>query len=703
MKIYKSLIFLSIFLILIITLGSISASEDFNNLTSSENENILSDSSKTIVVPFDPENPNEVLSPRIQPAIDNANPGDTIVIEGNPVHCHITVNKPLNIVAGTGTTISPCPHNTHEGLTDHGIFYITKEGSGSTIKGFTFINKHKSPTPFAILVDGASDVTIKDCTMNYEANEDKISGIIISNSNNIRLDNLIVNDTLNGINIINSTNVDISNCVIGNNVNQAILISGSSRNINIRSNSILDNGNYGIKLLAADNIVINNNLIKNNGLKNEDSGSGIYVNTNITKLVVKGNVFLSNGLHAIMYDYRARNLNKEYGAELLTDIDNNYFEGHKSMILHHRIYVERSYGDLKYDAENDIYGNVGEGNYVDSKSYVYMKNAFIWMDVPCGFTYYTPEIPWTLDGNNGEFDFSLKLNLKEIKNGVYQVSIVDCKGNVASDFNSIYIPVFLNDYSTVIPQEGNIYRDVLIKNGVGIADFRSDYRLFNSTNNVITAAFPGLSEKVERNAFVRFKVNDTNLPFDPSTRLTASELTTYPLSDSYLSVRLTNSKDNTISNQIITFKFNGKTHSAVTDANGIAMLKVSLSSKRTYQVTIEYMGNDDYKSSTSTTKIIVKTGLKKSKIKASNIKVKKNKKKKLKVKLINSAGKALKKQRISVKLNGKVHAIKTNGKGIAKLSFKLIKVKKYKCIINFLGNADYKAASKKITISVTKK
>ena len=350
MKIYKSFFFCLMLFILIVSISSIYASDDSANLTSISddvlevsNDDVLSDSSKTIVVPFDSKNPNEVLLPKIQPAIDGANPGDTVIIEGNPVHCHITINKKLNIVAGTGTTIDACPHHTHEGLTDFGVFYITKEGSGSTIQGFTFINKDKSQTPFAILIDGASDVTIKDCTMNYvNDNADRISGIVIQNSNNVKLNNLIVNNTINGITIINSTNVDITNCVIGNNINQAIVVSGTSRNVNIISNSITGNENYGIKLLSANNAVINNNLIKNNGLKNDDSGSGVYVNTNITKLTVKGNIFLSNALHAIMYDYRTRNLNKDDGADLLTDIDNNYFEGHTSMILHHRIYVERN-------------------------------------------------------------------------------------------------------------------------------------------------------------------------------------------------------------------------------------------------------------------------------------------------------------------------------------------------------------------------
>lgn len=686
---------------------SISSQGDVDEIleTSSNTEISSSSSGKTIVVPFDAQHPNEVLLPKIQPAIDGAGSGDTIIIEGSPVHCHLTINKTLTVIAENGKTIDPCPHHVHEGLDQHGVFYVTENGSGSVIQGFNFINKDKAETPFGIYINGASDVTIKDCTIDDKTQGvDKYTGIIIENANNIKLSNLIINNTINGITIINSTNVDISGCIINNNENYAITVLGDSKYIQIAYNSIFNNGHSGINLSSANNVNVLNNFLENNGLNDTDSGSGIYVNTNITKLVVKGNVFIGNGLHAIMYDYRCRNLNNDEGADLLTDIDNNYFEGHSSMMIHHRIYVERSYGDVKYDAENDVYGSAGEGNYVDSKSYVYMKHALIFNDVPCGFTYYTTKIPWTLaaSGNDGKYDLSLKLSIKQIKNGLYQISIVDSNGNVAKDFNSLVIPVFLNDFSTVTPQKGNIYRNVSLLNGVGIADFRNVYSSFKSDDNIITAVFPGISEKVTGNCYVQFSVKDSNIPINPSTKLTSSKLTTYPLSEQYISAKLIDSNGKPISGQKITFKFNSKTYSGKTNSNGIAKVKVSLTSKKTYSVTIIYAGSDDYKSSKTSTTIAVKTGSKKSKITASAVKVKKNVKKTFKLKL-TGAGKVLKSQKVIVKLNGKTYTLKTNSNGIAKLSIKLSKVKKYKISMKFLGNAKFKAISKTTTVTVTKK
>ena len=727
MKVNKLLVFVSIGFILLLSLGTISASDNSSNLTFCENNisslsnNLLNDdnyltttsedivtsndSRKTITIEVDEKNPNQVLKPTIQPAIDEANPGDTIILKGNFVHCHFLINKTINIIGTAETSLGPCPHHQTEDAGSFGVFYITEEGNGSVFEGITFLNTARATTPFAFLIRGANDITISNCSINYpESDENKFQAIVIENSNNVKISNLIINNTINGVKIINSSNVEISDCVISNNLNQAISVSGDSNNINIKRNFMQNCGNCGINLTSVDNIVILNNFIENNGLNDDDSGSGIYVNSNITKLTVKGNIFINNGLHAILYDYRCRNLNNENGADLLTDVDNNYFESHSSMLLHHRIYIEHDQGDLKYDAENDVYGSVGEGKYIESKSYVYMKHALIFNDVPCGFTYYTTKIPWTLvaSGNNGKYDLSLKLSIKQIKNGVYQVSIVDSDGNVAGDCNSVNIPVFLNHYSTVTPQKGDVYVMVLLKNGVGTADFRNLYGPFKTTGNVITAVFPGMSQNVADSCHVQLNIKDSDFPINPTTKITASKMTTFPLSDKYLSVKLTDSKGKAISGEKVTFKFNGKTYTSKTNSNGIAKVKVSLSTKKTYSVTISYAGSDDYKSSKTTTNIVVKSGSEKSKITASNMKVKNNTKKTFKLKLTDSGNhKTLKNQKVVVKLNGKSITIKTNSKGIAKLSVKLTKVKNYKIVMKFLGNAEYKSASLPKTITVT--
>lgn len=684
----------------------ISADDNSNDTSLSGSENDLkNDNGNVIIVEPDKENPNQIVKPTIQPAIDEASPGDTLILSGNFAHCHFLINKTLNIYGSPDNSINSCPHYQTDDAGSYGVFYVIDGAKGSVFNGITFKNNARAQSPFSFLIRGSADIDISNCIINYnEVDEFKFQGIVIESSNNIKLYNLTINNTVDGIRIINSSNIEIVDCIITNNLNQAISISGNSSNIDIKRNYIENNRLTGIKLTSANQIAIINNYIKNNGVNNKDTGSGIYVNTNITKITVKGNIFIDNGLHAIMYDYRCRNLNKDSGADLLTDVDNNYFEGHSSMILHHRIYIERDYGEYKYDAQNDVYGSVGTGKYVEGKSYVYMKHAFIFNAVPCGFTYYTPDIPWTLEfpANGGKYDLSLKLDLKQIKKGVYQIAIVDSKGNIAADFNSIEMLVFLNDYLTVSPREGDLYKVVSVKNGVAVADFRNVYNSFKSDGNIITAVFPTISQKVANNAHVQLNINNSDIPINPSTSLTSVKLTTFPLSDRYLSARLLDSSGNGISNQKITFKINGKSCVAKTNSNGIVNVKVSLYSKKTYTVTLAYSGSDDYDSSKTTTKIIVKSGSKKSKIISSNMIIKKNKKKSFSLKLTNNKGKALKNQKVIVKLNGKTYTLKTDSKGIAKLSIKLSVVKKYKISAKFLGNTDYKSSSKTSLITVLK-
>lgn len=835
MKSIKIITVFSIFLLLIMFIGTVSAVDSLNlnqNGVVSLNENINGEyteldvssnylkasqessldlsiddsqissdstsSGKTITIVADKSNPNQVLNPTVQPVLDSANSTDTIILKGDFVHCHFTINKTLNIIASK-SSLDPCPHHKHDDVDEFGIFYINENGSGSVIQGFNFHNNDRAETPFTVLIRGASNVTIKDCTVNYaDHGIDKISGIIIENSNNITLSNLVMGNTIYGIRLINSSNILIANCTLSNNENYAISVVGNSRNISVIDNRIIGNGNSGINLSRADNILIINNYFENNGNENDDCGCGIYVNTNITKLLVKGNIFLRNSLHAIMYDYRARNLNNQEGADLLTVVDNNYFAGHNSMVLHHRHYIEYPNGNYNYDENNDVFVNVENGSYVESKLNVYMQHAFIEGDIICGFTYYTTEIPWALESqsNNGRYDLSLTIsNITQVRKGVYQVSIVNHEGNIADDFNSFDVRFYLNNFSKIDAAENETYIDVRIQNGTATVDFTDLKDKYLESGNIITASFPGLSRYVNENPHVQLKIDDNGIPgvvsqteikadipnivygsgdkitaiitdnfgkslsnkeikvsiggkenryvsddngqiqvpvglacgsydvifsfegddennatstsakivvSNATPKITSSSLTTYPLSEEYFTAKLVDNNGKALKNQKITFKINGKTLTAKINANGIAKIKISLTGKKTYSVTISYAGNSNFKAISKNGKVIVKIGSKKSKITSSNIKVKKNAKKTFSFKLTGN-GKAISKQKVTVKLNGKTHIVKTNSKGIAKLTVKLPSAKKYKVVMKFLGNKNYKAASKTSYITVTKK
>ena len=160
MRLHKILI-LSMF-ILIISIGAISAADnsnlinseiqnedfddslgilDYNNENIAEysNEAVVSDSSsgKTIVV-VNETNSNQVSNPTVQHAIDQANSGDTIILNGDFVNCHFTINKTLTVLGDSGSSLDSCPTQKHDGVDEFGVFYINDGGNGSVIKGFTF-------------------------------------------------------------------------------------------------------------------------------------------------------------------------------------------------------------------------------------------------------------------------------------------------------------------------------------------------------------------------------------------------------------------------------------------------------------------------------------------------------------------------------------------------------------------------------------
>ena len=121
----------------------------------------------------------------------------------------------------------------------------------------------------------------------------------------------------------------------------------------------------------------------------------------------------------------------------------------------------------------------------------------------------------------------------------------------------------------------------------------------------------------------------------------------------------------------VKFKVNGKTYSVKTDKNGYAKCKVNLK-PNVYKITATYNG---FK---VTNRIVVKPVL------TASVSVKKAKIIKIKAKLVNKKGKAVKGKKIAVKFKGKTYKIKTNKKGIAKITIKhKMKVGKHKLKIKY--------------------
>lgn len=166
-------------------------------------------------------------------------------------------------------------------------------------------------------------------------------------------------------------------------------------------------------------------------------------------------------------------------------------------------------------------------------------------------------------------------------------------------------------------------------------------------------------------------------------------------------ITLKDKNGKSISNAKITVLIGGKKIILTTNSKGQAKLSVNIAPK-TYTVKVSYGGSANYLKSSATMAITIKKAS--SKIKAAKKTFKlKVKTKKYTITLRNQFGKAIKKAKVKLKINGKTYSAKTNSKG--KATFKITKLKKkgtFKATIKFAGNAYYKKVTKKVKIKVKK-
>ena len=698
-------------------ISSVSAIEDNNqNLTidstgdmiESANENIIMSSvyddslsaSKTITVDAVGENHNEMNDKTIKKAFDEANDGDTIIIAGNNYeHVHRTIDKKLTIKSEVGTSLSPCSSIADSGF--HGMFYLTSKASGTVIEGFNFIGNGMlyGNGDYGILIDGASNVIIRNCTFSDMGSGDAIR---IENAKSVTIDDVAVDGAVYGVNIKDSANTIVENSDIKNNEITAVSVAGSSKNTKIIYNNLTNNG-VGVNLTSSDGVYILSNYIAYNT-------HGVYVNCNITKIEIKGNFFNQNKVYEVLNDYRVRNMVdmvKKVGYRDLEIIDNNYMvglEGAQDERPVYRItydYKGKNKGDYAYDAVNDVFKYVGDGkgDYIDNKGAVFLRYVFeINKNVNCPVIFYIYEggKQWSLSGN-----YELQLSeITQVKKGIYSISIVDENGNVAKDLSSVPVTFYLNKATKhVKPDEGDVYKTVMMKNGTATVRFYQDE--FAQSGNVITAVVPTNGANFDDKVSKTFKVKDEDIPgTSTNTTLTVSDLNTYPNSNKEFVVTLMDTNGNPVVGESVTFDLNSKKYSQVTDSNGNAAIKISISKEGKYVANVIYPGDEvDYEGCSAQATVTVKK--QSTKIIASNLNMIPNMAEYYSITLKDASGKLISNQKVTFNVNGKKYTKTTNGKGVAKVKLKFAQNKEtYKMTIKFAGNNKYKAVSKTSKIIV---
>lgn len=168
-----------------------------------------------------------------------------------------------------------------------------------------------------------------------------------------------------------------------------------------------------------------------------------------------------------------------------------------------------------------------------------------------------------------------------------------------------------------------------------------------------------------------------------------------------ISITLKDKNGSAIANKKITVTVNGVNYYGTTNNNGVATVKVSLSTVGTYSITAKFATEDAFVASLGTGKITVtkdSTTLTSSgktyTVTASP--------KSITVTLKDASGKAIANKKITATVNGKTYTATTNSKGVATFKLKLTAVKTYTVSLKFAGDSYYTASSKSLKVKVTK-
>ncbi len=186
------------------------------------------------------------------------------------------------------------------------------------------------------------------------------------------------------------------------------------------------------------------------------------------------------------------------------------------------------------------------------------------------------------------------------------------------------------------------------------------------------------------------------------TAITAAAVTkTYNVAKN-LVITLKDDNGDNLANKTVNVTINGKTYQATTKDNGQASIALTNLAPKTYPTTINFAGDDTYKASNSTVKVVVKKATPKLTAKAKAFKVK-TKTKKYTITLKTNKGKVLKKAKVTLKVKGKTYKATTNAKGQATFKItKLTKTGKFTATVKFAKTSYYNQVTKKVKITVKK-
>ena len=314
---------LLLFLLVLVSLCAVS------NASAVDDSDLIAMNNETQVIEEVPEGNVYNINPdtSIQDTINNANPGDTIVLNGTfELKNAIDIDKEIKIVGdGNGATIKPNPTNFNNirffnikteassvVLSNLKIIHghentagaILWEGSAGSINNCEFIDNIAENTYGGAIVLKGSNCNVSDCT--FRANQaSQDGGAILIDADNCQIINCSFNQNLasncGGAILVESNNCLVTNCTF--NINRAAYCGGAIV-LNGKKNAVLNSlfkGNYlhddnttilsggGAIFSSCDGEIENCNFTEN--YARNSNGGAIYL---IEKNYIINSSFLDN-------------------------------------------------------------------------------------------------------------------------------------------------------------------------------------------------------------------------------------------------------------------------------------------------------------------------------------------------------------------------------------------------------------------------
>ena len=654
----------------------------------------------------------------IQEAINAANANDVIDIPNMDYKFseNLLINKSLTLnfngaVLSAKDTSIPL-FNITEGATvtvtniglDKDTTLVTDSNSKLIIRDSDIgVNLALSEGNVDLLDDSFNNSVLTIAANTNIANSTISSGAVIVNNGKSK----IFNTTINGCDVaITQTAGEldiISNVITDNNI--AINVTGGTKT-NIEYNLIYSNAKFGL-VYVGENVTNANNWWGNkdepssfNGKNLSDSYYDIY------RLGEDSPLFNSYLTLTFNVSENMMETNKDYqvSIEALTD-KGEKVTGYLKTI------------DLEITSDGNIYHAVlenGVGKFTITAPNVEANNLTL-----------------TVDGNN----YLLNTPVKEIVTSIIKITGVDgnltvhgvlkdSKGNVLGNAivnykigndevqNTTTNPdgeftlKAVNGATVSVSYDGNSYT-IGSDDSITLSDIASnqeDNKTVSELQTQLKDAQDNASQLNDKLDNLTVQLNEAqktiqNLSSDISTTVSANDLTIKALDSGNIQVTLKDANNNLLTNKSVQVIINGVTYTGTTNNNGIASINVKFASAGTYNAVVSFLGDDKYKGSISTSKVVVNKKAAALTVKKATLKVKKVKKIKVTLK---SDGKAVAGKTITIKVNKKTFKAKTNKNGVATIKVKVTKKGKFNAVVKFAGDNTYKGVTKKVKLNVKK-